>query len=70
MNLLIDKAEKWLTDLGIHSHRKNNLLLVRNEQLIPLGVSPEDLIKEIKEGLNTRNLFCEVQNNSVMISLL
>jgi hypothetical protein len=70
MNLLIDKAEKWLNELGIISHRKNNLLIVRNEQLLPLGISPEYLITELKSALNTKNLFCEIQKNSVMISLL
>ena len=70
MNTLLDQAEKWLKELRVKSHRKNDLLLIRYEQIIPLAISPEELIVELKSALKTENLLCEIQNNSVMVSLL
>ena len=56
MNLLLDNSKIWLDELGIPSRRCGENLFVDLSALIPLGLTPEELIVELRKALNANNM--------------
>jgi hypothetical protein len=56
-NLLLQRAETWLSELGIKTFARPTCLLVSKESLKSLDISDEDILKELRIALNSTRLY-------------
>jgi hypothetical protein len=60
MNALLDKAEKWLTELGIRVQARPTCLMVNRDDidsLCGIGVVYDEFLKELREALGTNKYY-------------
>jgi hypothetical protein len=67
MNLLLDNTKTWLNELGIPSRRVGENLFVELTALIPLGLTPDELIVELRKALNANNMSFQVFETRIHI---
>lgn len=56
MNELLNKAERWLTELGIRTIARPTCLMVNRDDVTTLGDSNE-LLKELRLALGTNKFY-------------
>jgi hypothetical protein len=65
MNTLLDNVEKWLNELGISTIKLGGVIMVNNTDLSSLGVTPNQLVIELRTALKANNLsYAEMENRT------
>lgn len=60
MNALLDKAEKWLTELGIRTQARPTCLMVNRDDvdaLCGIGIVYDGFLKEVRDALGTNKYY-------------
>jgi predicted neuraminidase len=60
--VLLERAERWLNELGIQTERVDTVLKVNRDNAAGFG-EPDELLAELKKGLGTPRLFWTKDDN-------
>jgi hypothetical protein len=65
MNILLDNTVIWFTELGITTRRLGGNIIIDNVELTNFGITPAELIIELRIALKANNLsFSEFENRT------
>lgn len=53
-NLLLERAEKWLNELGIKTERAQTAIKVSRDSIVNWPTIPDDLLGELKKEFGPR----------------